>query len=74
MEANTATTNNNIVKVDRYDRNGSLITTFIGKYSIANRKLKKNLKNNCAEGIGSEDKLNGDENATDVSDDSPTKK
>jgi hypothetical protein len=43
-----------------------VITTFIGKYSIANRKIKKK--------EAEADKLNGDENATDASDESPTKK
>ena len=45
-----------------------MITTFIGKYSIANRKIKKKEIKEEA------DKLNGDENATDASDDSPSKK
>jgi hypothetical protein len=43
-----------------------VITTFIGKYSIANRKIKKKEVEI--------EKLNGDENATDASDESPTKK
>lgn len=68
---NTGVINLNGEKAGRFDRNGNLITAFIGKYSVANRKRKKDLKPIDAIDV---EKLNGDENATNASDESPTKK
>ena len=67
-EVNSGMVNLNGEKAERFDRNGSLITTFIGKYSVANRKRKKEVKPTEAIEV---DKLNGDENPTNASDESP---